>query len=44
MPSVPGVGTLGSRPEERGQSERVLDPSAGEVEAAPGSQAEAFAP
>jgi hypothetical protein len=44
MPSVPGVGTPGSRPEERGQSERVLDPSAGGVEAPPGSQAEASAP
>jgi hypothetical protein len=44
MPSVPGVGTPGSRPKERGQSERVLDPSAGGVEATPGSQAEAFAP
>jgi hypothetical protein len=29
MPSVPGVGTPGSRPEGQGQSERVLDPSAG---------------
>jgi hypothetical protein len=44
MPSVPGVGTPGSRPEERGQSKRVLDPSAGGVEATPGSQAEASAP
>jgi hypothetical protein len=44
MPSVPGVGTLGSRAEEREQSERVPDPSAGGVEATPGSQAEAFAP
>jgi hypothetical protein len=44
MPSVPGVGTLGSRPEGRGQSERVLDPSAGGVEATPGSRAEASAP
>jgi hypothetical protein len=44
MPSVPGVGTPGSRPEGRGQSERVLDPSAGGVEATPGSQAEASAP
>jgi hypothetical protein len=44
MPSVPGVGTLGSRPEEREQSERVPDPSAGRVEATPGSQAEASAP
>jgi hypothetical protein len=37
MPSAPRVGTPGSRPEERGQSERVLDPSAGGVEATPGS-------
>ena len=44
MPSVLGVRTPGSRPEERGQSERVLDPSAGGVEATPGSQAEASAP
>jgi hypothetical protein len=40
-PSVPGVGTPRSRPEERGQTEGVLDPSAGEVEVTPGSQAEA---
>jgi hypothetical protein len=39
-PSVPGVGTPRSRPEERGQTEGVLDPSAGEVEVTPGSQAE----
>jgi hypothetical protein len=44
MSSVPGVGTPGSQPEGRGQSERVLDPSAGGVEATPGSQAEASAP
>jgi hypothetical protein len=44
MPSVPGVGTPGSQPEGRGQSEGVLDPSAGGVEATPGSQAEASAP
>jgi hypothetical protein len=44
MPSVPGVGTPGSRPEKRGQSERVTDPSAGGVEASPGSQAEASVP
>jgi hypothetical protein len=44
MPSVPGVGTPGSRPEERGKSERVLDPSVGGIEATPGSQAEASAP
>jgi hypothetical protein len=43
-PSVPGVGTPRSRPEERGQTERVLDPSAGEVEVTPGSQAEASVP
>jgi hypothetical protein len=40
-PSVPGVGTPRSRPEERGQTEGVLDPSAGEVEVTSGSQAEA---
>jgi hypothetical protein len=44
MPSVPGVGTPGSRPEGRGQPERVLDPSAGGAEATLGSQAEASAP
>jgi hypothetical protein len=44
MPSVPGVGTSRSRSEERGQTERVLDPSAGGVEATPGSQAEASVP
>jgi hypothetical protein len=43
-PSVPGVGTRRSRPEERGQTETVLDPSAGEVEVTPGSQAEASVP
>jgi hypothetical protein len=43
-PSVPGVGTPRSRLEERGQTERVLDPSAGEVEVTPGSQAEASVP
>jgi hypothetical protein len=43
-PSVPVVGTPRSRPEERGQTERVLDPSAGEVEVTPGSQAEASVP
>jgi hypothetical protein len=40
-PSVPGVGTPRSWPDERGQTEGVLDPSAGEVEVTPGSQAEA---
>jgi hypothetical protein len=44
MPSVPGVGTPCSRPEGRGQPERVLDPSAGGAEATPGSQAEASVP
>jgi hypothetical protein len=43
-PSVPGVGTPRSRPEKRGQTEGVLDPSAGEVEVTPGSQAEASVP
>jgi hypothetical protein len=43
-PSVLGVGTPGSRPEEWGQSGRVLDPSAGGAEATPGSQAGASAP
>ena len=43
-PSVPGVETPRSRPEERGQTEGVLDPSAGEVEVTPGSQAEASVP
>jgi hypothetical protein len=36
-PSVSGAGTSGSRSEERGQTEGVLDPSAGEVEVIPGS-------
>jgi hypothetical protein len=43
-PSVPGVGMPRSRPEERGQTEGVLDPSAGEVAVTPGSQAEASVP
>jgi hypothetical protein len=43
-PSVPGVRAPRSRPEERGQTEGVLDPSAGEVEVTPGSQAEASVP
>ena len=43
-PSVPGVGTPRSRPEEQGQSEGVLDPSAGEVEVTPRSQAGAPVP
>jgi hypothetical protein len=40
VPSVPGAWTSGSRSEERGQTEGVPDPSAGEVEVTPGSQAE----
>jgi hypothetical protein len=40
VPSVSGAGTSGSRSEERGQTEGVLDPSAGEVEVTPGGQAE----
>jgi hypothetical protein len=40
VPSVSGVGTSGSRSEERGQTKGVLDPSAREVEVTPGSQAE----
>jgi hypothetical protein len=43
-PSVPGVGTPRSRPEERGQTEGVLDPSTGEVEVTSGSQAEVSVP
>jgi hypothetical protein len=39
-PSVSGAGTLGSRSEERGQAEGVLDPLAEVVEVTPGSQAE----
>jgi hypothetical protein len=39
-PSVSGAGTSGSRPEERGQAEGVLDPLAEVVEVNPGSQAE----
>jgi hypothetical protein len=39
--SVPGVETPRSRPDERGQTEGVPDPSAGEVEVTPGSQVEA---
>jgi hypothetical protein len=38
-PSVPRVGTPRSRPKEQGQSEGVLDPSAGEVEATQGNRA-----
>jgi hypothetical protein len=43
-PSGPEVGTPRSRPEERGQTEGVLDPSAGKVEVTPGSQVEAPVP
>jgi hypothetical protein len=39
-PSVFGAETPGSRSEERGQTEGVLDPSARKVEVTPGSQAE----
>jgi hypothetical protein len=39
-PSVSGAGTSGSQSEVRGQTEGVLDPSAGEVEVPRGSQAE----
>jgi hypothetical protein len=39
-PSVSGAGMSGSRSEEQGQTEGVLDPSAGEVEVTPWSQAE----
>jgi hypothetical protein len=37
-PSVPGAGTSGSRSEEQGQAEGVLDPSAEVVEVTPGGQ------
>jgi hypothetical protein len=40
VPSVSWARTSGSRSEERGQTEGVLDPLAGEVEVTPGSQAE----
>jgi hypothetical protein len=43
-PSVPGVGTSGSRPEGQGQPKRAPDPSAGEAEVTPGGQARASAP
>jgi hypothetical protein len=39
-PSVSGAGTSGSRSEERGQAEGVLDPLAEVVEVTPGSQVE----
>jgi hypothetical protein len=40
VPSVSGAGTSGSRSEERGQTEGVLDPLAEVVEVTPQSQAE----
>jgi hypothetical protein len=40
VPSVSGAGTSRSRSEERGLTEGVLDPLAGEVEVTPGSQVE----
>jgi hypothetical protein len=43
-PSVSGARTSGSRSEERGQTEGVLDPLAEVVEVTPGSQAEPPAP
>jgi hypothetical protein len=43
-PSVPRVRTPRSPPEERGQTEGVFDPSAGEVEVTPRSQAEVPVP
>jgi hypothetical protein len=39
-PSVSGAGTSGSRSEEQGQAEGVLDPLAEVVEVTPGSQAD----
>jgi hypothetical protein len=39
-PPVSGAGTSGSRSEEQGQAEGVLDPSAEVVEVTPGSQAD----
>jgi hypothetical protein len=39
-PSVSGTGTSGSRSEERGHAEGVLDPLAEVVEVTPGSQAD----
>jgi hypothetical protein len=43
-PSVSGAGTSGSRSEEQGQAEGVLDPLAEVVEVAPGSQADPLVP
>jgi hypothetical protein len=43
-PSVSGVGVLGSRSQEQGQAEGVLDPLAEVVEVTPASQAEAPVP
>jgi hypothetical protein len=39
-PSVPGAGTSGSRSEEQGKAEGVLDPLAELVEVTPGSRAD----
>jgi hypothetical protein len=44
VPSVSGAGTSGSRSEERGQTEGVLDPSTEVVEVTPGSQAKMHVP
>jgi hypothetical protein len=43
-PSISGAGTSGSRSEEQGQAEGVLDPLAEVVEVPPGSQADLPAP
>jgi hypothetical protein len=43
-PSVSGAGTSGSRSEEQGQAEGVLDPLAEVVEVTPGSQADPSVP
>jgi hypothetical protein len=43
-PSVYGAGTSGSRSEEQGQAEGVLDPLAEVVEVTPGSQADPLVP
>jgi hypothetical protein len=43
-PSVSGAGTSGSRSEEQGQAEGVVDPLADVVEVTPGSQADPLVP
>jgi hypothetical protein len=43
-PPVSGAGTSGSRSEEHGQAEGVLDPLAEVVEVTPGSQADPLVP